>query len=123
MMDARPKSSTREATYSSEVRSIQWRSSMTMISGRARLALRLIWRRISKVRALIASGLRVSSGAAPSFTPSRWRRQDIDAAASIPSWPSAAATFARIASGMSVSRIPQLPRTRSSSGRYGMLVP
>ena len=75
MIAAPARLSTSEARNSSDVRSIQWRSSMAMTRGRRRLSRSTICRSVSKVRVLIASGpspaRRPAAGSEESLRPSR----------------------------------------------------
>ncbi len=60
--------------HSSEVESIQWRSSMTKRIGRRRAPCRTSWRSTSKVRAFTAGGVSAASASVPSGMPKSRKR-------------------------------------------------
>ena len=79
--------SIRVVKHSSDVESIQWRSSTTNRIGRRCAPLRMSWRSASKVRALTAEVVSAASASVPSEMPNRRKRYGTAPAGSIPtSW-------------------------------------
>ena len=103
--------------HSSDVESIQWRSSTTKRIGRRRAPLRMSWRSASKVRALTAEVVSAASASVPSEMPNSRRTYGIAPAGSIPTSWTPARILAAMTSGLSPSAIRKLDRRMSRIGK------
>jgi hypothetical protein len=109
--------SIRVMKHSSDVESIQWRSSTTNRNGRRWAPLRMSWRSASKVRALMAEVVSVARASVPSEMPNRRSTYGRTPAGSIPICRIPSRIFPATTSALSPSASRKLDRRMSRIGK------